>query len=869
MSVNSLDDDRYEAIIKAARMQPADEVEEYLKLVIGDEGVVRAFIERFDAEKAATIELRDPSGIGREDRTPWYGGPRKHDRFWPPLRQSLEDGLGEEATGRIDAASSKVVAMLDDPNSAAFKSKGLVVGHVQSGKTSNFTAVIAKAADAGYKVFIVLSGVHNALRRQTQLRLVKDLVEPNQGVWHQITTPDHDFVPPPNASSFLAGKEQRVLLVVKKNSVVLRKLHRWLRSADAYLGVPTLIIDDEADQATVATKTINPLIAKLIDVLPKVCYVGYTATPFANLLIDPGDERDFYPRDFILSLSRDAQYQGPETLFGREPIDGEDPSEVPAGLDMIRQVPVDELGDLRPASRSGVAGFVPVVTPSLREAILWFWLATAARRVRDDGERHSSMLIHADSNTHVHDSYDPPVRRLRNTVLAELRAGDATLEGELQSLWEREIARVPAADLGERPVGFAEIRSVLEDVVASTRVIRDHYRSQDRLDYDQGPVTVIAIGGNTLSRGLTLEGLVVSFFVRSANVYDTLLQMGRWFGYRRNYRDLPRVWMPDETKEWYTHLSTVEAEIRREIDRYLVEHRTPLDLAVRIRCHPKMRVTAPSKMTSSVRAAAAYGGQLVESRYFPTDPSEETRRWHRDNARAVGVLLEAVDAHGAGRPVGGGKYLWERVPMDLVTQFISAYHFHERSPEADRGLLLEYISRRSTAGGLARWDVAVMGVDPSNAPSAVTVVGHHTIGCVRRARISGNQDAPVADIKTLSGSRDEGIDLQVSTDDTSRAKLARLRTWQRPETGLVMLYPIDPVSDTGRGRPTLAAPVDVVWGAAIVFPEPAAGDVTVDYAYVAADLAHAFPAAVDEADEDDTELAAHLASDLDAESSDD
>lgn len=864
MSAASLDDQRYEAIIKTARMLAAEEVEEHLQMVIGDADVVRQFIERFDAEKAATIELREPSGIGREDRKPWYSGPRSQDHNWPPLRESLKGSLGGAATKRIDDASSKVVAMLDDPNRTAFKSKGLVVGHVQSGKTSNFTAVIAKAADSGYKVFIVLSGVHNALRRQTQLRLIKDLIEPNQAMWHQITTPDHDFVPPPNASSFLAGKGQRVLLVVKKNSVVLRKLHRWLASATAYLDVPTLVIDDEADQATVATKTINPLIGKLIDVLPRVCYVGYTATPFANLLIDPSDEGDFYPRHFILSLSRDDLYQGPETLFGREPVDGEDPSEVPAGLDMIRPVPTDELAALRPSSRAAVAAFSPTITTSLREAILWFWLATAVRRVRDGAARHSSMLIHADSNTRVHDSYDPPVRLLRNAVLSALNANDPGLDAELRRLWDRETQAVPASGLGEVPVIFDDVRALLTDVVGGTRVIRDHYRSQDRLDYDQGPVTVIAIGGNTLSRGLTLEGLVVSFFVRSANVYDTLLQMGRWFGYRRGYRDLPRVWMPDETKEWYTHLSTVEAEIRREIDRYLVEHKTPLDLAVRIRCHPKMRVTAPSKMTSSVSAAAAYGGQLIESRYFPTDSGTATLTWHARNDAAVAALLTSADGHGAARRAAEGRFVWEGVPVEVVVDFLRAYQFHERSPEAERELLIRYIAKRTAAGGLAHWDVAVMGVDPLRAPGTVTVAGAHTVGCVRRARISHNGGAHVADIKTLSGSRDEGVDLQVPSGVTSRAELGRLRLQQRPETGLVMVYPIDPVSETSRGRPPLDAPVDVVWGVALVFPNPTAGDVTVDYAYVSADLARAFPAAVDDAEEDETELAEHLDSDLDA-----
>lgn len=864
MTTSMLDDARYERLAKWARSVPAEQVEDELRILLGgDEDVVREFIARFDAEKAQIIELREPPGVGREDCPPWYSGPRSGDAFWPPLEASLIRALGADAAKRVDEASSKVVAMLDDPNRPGFASKGLVVGHVQSGKTSNFTAVIAKAADAGYKVFIVLSGVHNALRRQTQLRLIRDLVEPNAAKWHQITTPERDFVPPPNAPSFLAGKDQRVLLVVKKNAVVLKKLHKWLSSARQYLDVPTLIVDDEADQATVATKTINPLIAKLVEVLPRVCYVGYTATPFANLLIDPGDESDFYPRHFILSLPRDREYQGPETLFGRDPLDGEDPADVPAGLDMIRRVPADELPSLRPASRAAAAGFQPSITPSLQEAICWFWLATAARRVRDGVEKHSSMLLHADSSTRVHDAYAPHVRRLRDSLLQRLQAGDAVLERDLEQLWRRETGRVRAESLAERPVAFSELRAHLEDVVANTRVVRDHYRSDDRLDYDQGPVTVIAIGGNTLSRGLTLEGLVVSYFVRSTNVYDTLLQMGRWFGYRRNYRDLPRVWMPDETKEWYAHLATVEAEIRREIDRYLTEHKTPLELAVRIRCHPKMRVTAPSKMTAAVQAAARYGGQLIESRYFPTSADEEANAWHERNSKAVGRLVEAADGYRAARLIRDGRLLWEEVPTDVVTEFLKAYRFHERSPEADPNLLLEYIRKRVDAGGLPRWNVAVLGVPPTVAPRVVTLSSQHVVGCVRRARITGNEGAPVADIKTLSGSLDAGIDLEVPDGPMTRARLNSLRREQRPETGLLMVYPIDGKSETRTGRPPLAAPVDVVWGVALVFPEPSAGDATVDYSYVAADLARAFPAAVDGGDEEEAEFAEHLSADLD------
>ncbi|MGN8245950.1 Z1 domain-containing protein [Cellulomonas soli] len=835
------------------RFQPHEAIQN-LRAIGLPEDLLEVLLARHDVEAREIVQLREPLGISREGRVPWYTGPRPSDVNWPYLEKRLGRTVGPEATAKIDAASSKVVAMLDHPATPAFSSKGLVVGHVQSGKTSNFTSVICKAADRGYRMFIVMSGIHNALRTQTQARLADDIVASNPTMWHQLTSAERDFMPPAYAASLLAGNEQALLLVVKKNAVVLRKLRAWLRTASEHLAnVPTLIIDDEADQATVATKTINPLISGIMESLPKACYVGYTATPFANLLIDPSDTKDFYPRDFILSLERSAAYQGPETLFGRDAMDGEDPADVPGGMDMVRDIPVTELASLRPRSRSEVPDFRPEITASLRRAIMWFWLATAARRVRDGEVRHSSMLVHAHSDTLVHDSFAAPLRRLRATVLEALGSCSPELRSEFLHLWEAETQRVPAVELGEMPIGFDEVELVLASVVTDTKVILDHYRSQDRLNYDGGPQTVIAVGGNTLSRGLTLEGLVVSFFVRSADVYDTLLQMGRWFGYRPGYSDLPRIWMPTEVREWFMHLATVEAEMRKEIDRYLVEHKSPLEMAVRIRSHPKMKITAPSKMADAVRAAAAYGGQLIESRYFPVAPRDKASAWFAANAVAVEALVKACDRSVSAEPHAGpdgdpGRILWHGVPSSVVMSFIHSYSFHEKSVEADPALLIQYMQARARAGGLGRWNVAVMGRPASETEKAIQLPDGRAIGMVRRSRLANTKDLAHADIKTLSGSRDEAVDLHVPPDwdGTGRSAYARLREQQAPETGLLMLYPIDPVSaPSAKYRVALDAPATVVWGAALVFPRPSAGDdVAVEYDFVAADLSKVFPGAV-------------------------
>ncbi|MHB9858563.1 Z1 domain-containing protein [Streptomyces sp. YIM S03343] len=845
-------------------MLPHEATQQLRDLFVPEE-VIEEMLQRHEAATTQIVSLREPLAVGRENTPPWYAGSRAGDKNWPAFEKRLRRQLDADEVRKIDEASDRVVAMLDHPATPNFRSRGLVIGHVQSGKTSNFTAVVSKAADRGYRMFIVLSGIHNSLRQQTQTRLIRDLVDLNPALWHQITKPEHDFQPPANAQSLVASKDQYLLLVVKKNAPVLKKLRDWLEEAREQLGnCPTLIIDDEADQATLATRRINPLIRDVIGRIPKVCYVGYTATPFANLLVDPVDHEDFYPRDFILSLPRGERYQGPETLFGRYPLEHEDPSEVPGGLDMIRSIPVEELSALRPAKKAEIPDFNPTAAPSLRRAVFWFWLATAARHARGQSDQHSSMLIHAHSDTRVHDSYHPVLQTLRHEVLRGIQANDGVVE-ELRKLWDEESRRVKPAD-GNRQFDFETVFPALEAVVSTTTIVMDHYRSTDRLDYASGPVNVIAVGGNTLSRGLTLEGLVVSFFVRSSNVYDTLLQMGRWFGYRPGYEDLPRIFMPDETRRWFAHLATVEEEMRIEIDRYLTEHLTPLDMGVRIRTHPKMKVTAPSKSKSAVRAAASYGGQLVETRYFPCRHNEEDEQWHAKNGLAVWKLMTAAHRDGTvDVDVADGRALWRGIPVEHVLNFIDEYQFDPKDLDAARNLLQDYIVNRSkNSSGLTRWNIGVIGKRPTSESGRVELPHGASVDPVVRTRLASPADESVADIKTLTGPRDEALDLDLSKGDgpVNRTLLKRLRVSQQPERGLILLYPIDskaPVpirSKNGEeepvtGRAPLDAPGEIVWGVALVFPEPTNGpDLGVEYDYLQVDLSRVFPSAGEDEDED-------------------
>ncbi|MFD3718652.1 Z1 domain-containing protein [Streptomyces sp. NPDC058674] len=831
-------DDQYEAFRRLIKTHTPEQALATIKLFGMEEELARRIAERHQRETIEVRDKREPGSVVRNNRETWYVGPQDDDRCWPALRDLLgKQSWSDESVRDLDAASTKVVSMLDHPMAGEFSTRGLVVGYVQSGKTTNFTALIAKAADSGYKFFIVLAGVHNGLRRQTQLRLERQLVEPVIDQWHPLTAREGDFEPPAgNPAAFFGDKsQQHVLCVIKKNVPRLKKLKAWLEKAPDYLrNCPTLIIDDEADQASVASKSTNPLIREIIDLFPRGGYVGYTATPFANLLIDPA-AKDLYPEDFVVNLPKPRGHFGTEVLFGREALDGEDPEDVPDGYDMIRSVPDDEVSLVRPG-RGDIEGFVPEIDGALRTAVLYFWLVTAARRVRRHGTPHSTMLVHTSVSTLVHESFKAPLEGLRSRIAGKIVDADAALFAELRDLWDAETARVPGTepDLGEDPVPFEALLPKLGGVVDDCRIIMDNSKSVERLDYETGPVVAIAVGGNTLSRGLTLEGLAVSYFVRGASTYDSLLQMGRWFGFREGYADLPRIWMTDELRDWFRHIATVESEMRRDIDLYMVEDKTPTSFAVRLRNHPALRITAPAKMRDAVKVGASYGGQRVQTRYFRSHDAA----WLLGNREAAHALVDnSLRIAGARHEDRGseGRHLLRNVPYDLVLDFLERYRFHDKSMECDAKLLRTYIERRVRAAGggaLKRWNVAVIGNPLSgDTDRRYEFAPGIAVDRVVRAKLqTSGHDA--ADIKTLMSRRDAGVDLDLTgLSEVTEAALKVARRTQSPDTALLTLYPIDALSPSPANR-ALRSPLDAVdhvIGVGLVFPMPRGEDSKVEW----------------------------------------
>lgn len=797
-----------------------------------------------------TYDLQDETRFAA-----WYSGPQDDDVFWPALRNRLENSGLRDAVEDIDVSSTKVVAQLAAPASKNLKKRGLVLGYVQSGKTANYTAVMAKAADAGYRFVIVLSGLHNNLRKQTQVRVSRDL---GAGEWHNWTTEDADFGGKMAGAAVLGGKTPS-LAVVKKNASRLRSLRDWLREIpeDIRVRAPILLVDDEADQATPNTALqaealsgINRLVREIWSEVKTGTYVGYTATPFANVFMDPTDEDELYPADFIISLSRPPEYFGAERMLGREPLDEDD--EPSPGMDVVRRI-YDTLPK-PPSTAAQREDFDPPLPESLRRAIVWYIVATSIRAARGQGHKHSSMLVHTTHYVHPHFAMGDRVRAFLDEIAEELRHGDST---RFADSYENEGNRAnEVASVAMPP--WEEVEPWLRTTIEETRVVIDNGASEDRLDYgrigengEEIAEKVIVIGGGTLSRGLTVEGLVASYFTRASNTYDTLLQMGRWFGYRPGYEDLPRIWMQAGLDEDYRFLALVEEELRQEIEHLERMNVPPRQLGVRVRAHPgRLAIVAKNKMGSASKVMVNYSGTRLQTFIF--DVSDEPVQNAPDGALTHNLdmtrrFVEDVDArYPFARIDGVERWIARGVPASLVRGFIETYSFHPDQMTMNQEHMSGWINRSAKD---TFWNVVVMGSSGSRRSlggAAASVEDVHLtpkveVRPVNRAPLC-NPDAQsgIANIKALMSHNDWFLDLnpdEVSAAQKAAKKVASearngsqaadpkaIRAELADGMGLLVLYPISKDSTPQKTslekktRRDMNAPEDLI-GVGIVFPD--------------------------------------------------
>lgn len=827
-----------------------------------------------EVESLVTVFQEHSLGLADSDgHEPWLPEAKVNRswNFWERYRWFLEDvqQLPMSVVHRLDQTTDDVLSELEDPDrGGTWCRKGLVIGQVQSGKTGQYIGLAAKAVDAGYKFIVVLAGIHNDLRSQTQLRIDEGLLgfdtqhqmRANQqgrsrvmGAGHMplqggrrldIASPtnsreDGDFGRKAAATINFPLGSFPVVLVVKKHYRILDYLRSWavdVQGAEVAGGrrivqeIPLLVIDDEADNASVNTKKdpdadptkTNRAIRDLLNSFDRAAYVGYTATPFANIYIDPDVDhvdagRDLFPESFIRSLPSPSNYLGPERVFGLQTEDEEEDDV--AALPLVREVSdADRWLPLKHRSGAILGGELP---ESLREAVMAFVLSCAARRARAQVKVHNSMLVHVTRFTQVqrqvNEQVDEYVRLLTDT-LRDRHGKGPQLVAKFRDLWMRSFVPTTAcfpADEAPR-VTWEEVASFLQDAIKKIRVKSINGTSQDVLDYYEHRrmgLSVIAIGGQKLSRGLTLEGLTVSYYLRWANSYDSLLQMGRWFGYRPGYEDLCRLYTSEDLKDAYAEVTSAVDELRREVDEMATLGLTPRQFGLKVRSSSLgLMVTAANKMRRSHKILLSYSGEGPETVIFDLKDSVL-----RHNLKALENFIQRLDAAVTAEPFRGETLRWNGIAPELVSGFLHDYRPDRMAQRVRPRLIAEYIDKCAKAGELRNWTVCLLS---SSAAKSKLRVGPHEVGPVTRNALNKDdfRDDGRYTIRRVLSPSDEKIGLddeQVRSayDATKRAAAEKekptepqnpsgfhLRRERNPNNGLLLIYPIVVLPET-EGEP--------------------------------------------------------------------
>ncbi|HEY1580492.1 MAG TPA: Z1 domain-containing protein [Terracidiphilus sp.] len=745
-------------------------------------------IRRLHAKLAIQMDL----GIALKSETyvPWLFAkkasidPYYWDRFkkllqrfeWPP-----------RVVSTLDRVTDEVLDLLQDPTATGpWKRRGLVIGDVQSGKTATYTALCCKAADAGYKLVILLTGTLESLRRQTQERLDEGFVGlDSSGLLTQarnradravgvglidarkaagvFTSREKDFSKNLlNALGFrLDAFNVPVLVVVKKNKKILENLEKWLSDFNASqhgkIDAPLLLIDDEADSASVNTNApdvdptqINKRIRALLKLFTRSSYLGFTATPFANIFIDPDTESemlgdDLFPRDFIYTLDPPTNYLGPSALFGEQPR-----FDLTRTIEDAYQVfPLRHKADLH----------LENLPESLVTALFSFLVTNALRDLRGETTSHRSMLVNVSRFTAVQDQVATLIHERLSAIQQDIRnysqlPPDQALKNptiaKIQAVWSEEYI-----DGGfEWPAVQRALLSAVLPISVKAVNQRTGAASLDYARHKETGLRIVAVGGNSLSRGLTLEGLSTSYFFRNSQMYDTLLQMGRWFGYREGYADLCRLWITDEAAQWYAHITSATEELREEIKQMRQQNATPMQFGLKVRAHPdSLIVTAQNKMrqAKTIERVISLSKKLLETTRLKSNTNALI-----SNSAALNRFLKDLERSTTRfESSPWSKTICYSVPKETVASLLHDFDVHPLNVAFQTGDLARYLET-TTESKLRQWDVVFDGGSGDE-----TTVGPVTLRTARRHIVSRDGMLLVSGKSARVGSRGierEGID---------------------------------------------------------------------------------------------------------------
>lgn len=640
----------------------------------------------FDKQELFEI-LRADFSIGKgeitilsEDIEPWLNDEKANINFelWNRYKLFMSENDPSFPINDLDDFTDKILDKCVNPKKdGSWDRRGMVVGHVQSGKTSNYVGLVNKATDAGYKVIIIIAGTISSLRRQTQERIDSGYIGRSSSDF--IQKKEYNLVGvgkykvkteiyPLTSSYYFKGDEgdfdqkartpigtNPVVFVIKKNKGILEKLIDWVakdsnirnvNGTPKLFDVPVLIIDDEADAASVNAsksiediKTINKLIRTLLNLFTQNTFIGYTATPYANLFISQEHNEeastivknkeykigeDLFPRDFIINIKAPTNYIGAAKIFGFENPEGEEKEP----LDIFRAIDDFDPPFFKTINKNNKEDLPEYLPPSLERAIKSFILTCAIRRLRGHENKHNSMLIHVALLVKWIDRVAYLVNEKTKEYANAIRSEDEGILQELKELYESDfipttdnvLENLDYKDIRIKQHSWEEVKGELKKAVSKIDVRSVHgtrsttnleYHNIEEIDYNRHEygLSVIAVGGSRLSRGITLEGLSVSYYLRTTKMYDSLMQMGRWFGYRPGYVDLCRLYTTEQIFEWFNHITMATEEMRNDFDEMTASHQQPKDFTLKVQNHHGlMTITSLSKLHFSKKIEISFSG---------------------------------------------------------------------------------------------------------------------------------------------------------------------------------------------------------------------------------------------------------------------
>ena len=783
-----------------------------------------------------------------DDPHNWYTLSEKEDTFfWNRYREYLikSTSIDIKSINLLDEVTlPAIMNCLGNPKEefeGTRLKRGLIIGDVQSGKTATYTGLICKAADAGYKVVILLAGITENLRQQTQERIDEGVIgytrkkDGHREVSGKVgvgldqkgikatsfTSCATDFIGDcDKISTSLEAHNSLVIFVVKKNVSVLTKLYRWLKEQNidpvlGYVNNPMLLIDDEADNASVNTNSAevdptktNKIIRDICGLFKNATYVGFTATPFANVFIDPDSvdkmkQADLFPEHFIYALPTPSTYIGAEKIFYE---DGEhyknlrfisDIEEPDYASDEYRDKVRNDIESLNsgPFYYRHKKEWHGVLPESLRTSILCFFIANVIRDLRGQRSAPRSMLINMSRFIRVQNIIRDEVEAVWNSFVNTIRFDfndrrshntNLPLYKELKEVWEQHFFDIIDVSF-ERVI---DKKNLLDSVSNIKIVVVNGSRTSGKLDYKENKsLRVIAVGGLALSRGLTLEGLTVSYFYRNTATFDVLMQMGRWFGYRHGYEDLFQIWTSEISADWYAEISRASVALKDDIRTMCEQQLTPKDFGIKVRDNSEeLQITAANKMRTSynLRMQYSFYGNIYDTPYISLSVKQNKQNWERTKKLAVDLFSQGYryrfadvgkyDDSQVNNAAYGASRFFESVPKSVIIDYLSGIKCSMANLNFNVDNILNFIKDEDTIGDEI-WDVVFEGGEST---SSYDIPGLTAIKCPERAIYAPDRRVvQISSRRRLLGTREGKFALDPR--DISKAEEECRKKWRKEE----------------------------------------------------------------------------------------